>query len=135
MKIVLHCDSGLQGLTFKRPTLAKSQFCQECDLTLIVNRFLKTGQLPSLSGRVPIHGDFTDAPDDYAQLQETICDIKNRFAGEPKELRERLHDSVENYIEYLALSEEERASIFTPPGSDPTPPAEPLKSPVINEQE
>ena len=62
MKVVIDC--GLDGLTFTKPSLTKPQFADECDLSLIVRRFLRTGQLPDSVSRPQIE-DATDMPSDF----------------------------------------------------------------------
>lgn len=109
MNVVIMTDCGLDGLTFKRPSLVKSQFGDECDLNKIVQRFLKTGALPNLAVRQPLPiQDATLLPQDFAELKQRNIDASNMFERESQELRDFFQNSVERYLDWRCLSDDDK---------------------------
>lgn len=129
MKFEIHIDCG-EGLTFKRPSLVKPHFADECDLGKIVQRFCRTGELPNLKVKQPLNIDATNLPEDYESLQRMRVDLSNAFEMESEDIREFCLNSVERYAEYLAMTDDERKkamlifnnTIIDPP-APPAPPA------------
>lgn len=91
-------DCGLQGLTFEDPSLCKPQFASECDLALIVKRFLKTGQLPQFAERPTIESD-DGYPNDLFELQQTLIDARSKFDSLPLEVRNRFNNDPSAFFE------------------------------------
>lgn len=131
MNIEIHVDCG-QGLTFKRPSLVKAHFADECDLGKIVQRFTRTGELPNLKVKQPLNIDATCLPDDYESLQRMRVDLSNAFEAESEDIRELCQNSVELYAEYLAMTEDERTVVkskFQSTVVNPPTPPDPVTSP------
>lgn len=107
----MHKDSGLTGLTFKRPSLVKIQFADECDLSLIVKRFVRTGELPNLVVKSPLKiADTTMLPEDFQALQEQQVAAVRLFESEPLELQELFHHDVGSYFDWRAMDDEAKVS-------------------------
>lgn len=104
-------DSGLTGLTFKRPSLVKVQFADECDISLIVKRFVRTGELPNLAVKTPLKiADTSMLPEDFQALQEQNVAAVRLFESEPIELQELFHHDAGAYFDWRAMSDDDKVS-------------------------
>lgn len=111
-------DSGLTGLTFKRPSLVKVQFADECDISLIVKRFVRTGELPSLAVKSPLKiADASMLPEDFQALQEQHVAAVRLFESEPLELQEFFNHDVVKYFDWRALSDDAKVDFLKENGS------------------
>jgi len=107
-------DSGLTGFTFKRPSLVKKQFADECDLGKIVQRFIKTGELPNVHVKQPLpFQDISAAPEDFQAAMEFKVTASNMFEAEPQEIKDLFQGSVERYMEFKALPEDQQQLFIT----------------------
>lgn len=84
-------DCGIDGLTFKKPSLCKPQFAADCDLHTIVDRFMRTGQLPQSSQRQSLEGDFTQV-DDFQTIQDRCVSLRQQFDTLPLEVRNKFNN-------------------------------------------
>lgn len=113
-------DCGLTGLTFKEPSLCKVQFASECDLTRIVNSFLRTGQLPATTSRVPITSDMSNAPQSIFEVHDALRLANAAFDRLPIEVRNLYQNNpVMFYSDFENLSEKFKQS--APPDPEPDP--------------
>ncbi len=99
-------DCGLDGLTFKLPSRCKPQFAADCDLHTIVERFMKTGQLPQSPNRQPIEGDFTQV-DDFQQIQDRCAALRQQFDQLPLEVRNQFNNDPVAWFEHMSQPEPE----------------------------
>ena len=107
-------DSGLTGLTFERPSLVKKQFADECDLGKIVQRFVRTGELPNVHVKQPLpFQDISAAPQDFQAAMEFKVMASNMFEAEPQQIKDIFQGSVERYMEFKALPEEQQELFIT----------------------
>lgn len=110
---MIHADSGLTGLTFKRPSLVKVQFADECDISLIVKRFVRTGELPNLAVKTPLKiADATMLPEDFQALQEQHVAAVRLFESEPLALREFFNHDPAKYFDWRSLSDEDKTAFL-----------------------
>ena len=91
MKVVIDC--GLDGLTFTKPSLTKPQFADDCDLSVIVRRFLRTGQLPDTPSRPQID-DATEMSPDFFEALEPAVKAQQQFDLLPLEVRNRFNNDA-----------------------------------------
>jgi len=68
---------------------------KECDVNLIVNRFMKTGVLPQ--AREGIYGDFSDVPD-YMTAMGIIKNAEEQFAGLTAPVRKRFGNDPAEFL-------------------------------------
>lgn len=92
-------DCGLDGLTFKEPSLCQPQFADECNLSLIIKRFLKTGELPNTVAR-PTIDSALDAPSDLFEALEPAVRLRQTFDQLPLEERNRFNNDPEAWAVY-----------------------------------
>lgn len=118
-------DCGLDGLTFTEPSLCKPQFADECDLSQIVRRFLKTGELPAMRS-TPEISDATNQPTDLFEALEPAVRIRQAFDQLPLEERNRFNNDPEAWAaEQLAPK---------PAQEPPTEPQDEPKAPQLTPQ-
>lgn len=71
----------------------------ECDINVIMRRYVKTGTLPPGMG-VGRYGDFSSA-EDYLDAQNTIIQAKAQFDSLPSNVRERFSNSPVSMLAFL----------------------------------
>lgn len=94
-------DCGLTGLTFKDPSLVRTEFAAESDIYYIVDRFLKTGVLPNQLDRSPIQ-DATVYPDNLQDLLNATTAANQAFEMLPVSVRNQFNGDPMAYAEFLA---------------------------------
>lgn len=118
------------------PTRTQQQFKDECDLNVLMARYVKTGTLPQ-STRSALYGDFSDVGD-YQSAQDTILRAQQQFAALPSKVRDRFKNNPAEMLSFVAnpanldeaatlglLSEEalaRRASAGAPKAPETVPP-------------
>lgn len=74
------------ALMCKDPSKAQQSSKEETDINTIVDRFLKTGQMPNI--QLPPHfGDFTDVEGDYLMAQTRVAETNALFYKLRPEIR------------------------------------------------
>lgn len=91
-------DCGLGGLTFTEPSLTKPQFAKECDLHTIIDRFMRTGQLPASSPR-PTIDDATGSPGSFDELMQTVVSVRQTFDALPEEERAKFDNDPDAWLQ------------------------------------
>lgn len=92
----------------------QQQYRDETNVSTIVNKFLKTGQLPLGTNQQPIYidhnqyGDFTEMLNQVTEVQQNFAklpsSIRNRFQNKPAKLLEFLqHEENRKEAEALGL--------------------------------
>jgi len=70
---------------------------KDCDVNLIVNRFMKTGVLPQ--AKQGIYGDFSDVPD-YMTAMNIIKQAQEQFDGLTAPLRKRFQNDAAEFLQF-----------------------------------
>lgn len=120
--------SNITGLRCTDETLTEQEHLEESDINYIANRFMNTGELPTIL-RLPTQGDF-EGIFDFQSAMNNIAQAKlefmklpaktrTRFNNDPAELLKFVHDD-ENYDEAVKLGFIEKK-----PVENPTPPPAP----------
>lgn len=81
-------------------SLTKQSFKDAADINGIVRRFGLTGQLPIGNSRVPMTGDFADAPDFQTSMNLVIAARKS-FEALPAKWRERFGHDPANFLAFV----------------------------------
>lgn len=89
--VVLRCDDA---------TRTQQQFRDECNLNVLMARYVKTGTLPQ-STRKALYGDFSTATD-YQEAQDTILRARDQFAALPSNVRDRFKNSPAEFLSFVA---------------------------------
>lgn len=87
------------GLSCEDPTLTQQHFKDECDLNLIMERALSTGEMPI--ERPTFYGDFTDIGD-YQALNEKMLSAQRQFNDLPAAIRDRFYNNPANLIDFMS---------------------------------
>lgn len=90
-------ETGLKCLDKSR---TQQQFAEESDINTIVNRFLKTGQLPD-NVRVPQYGDFTEVMD-FQTAMNAVREAQESFDRLPGQMRARFHNDPQELLEFVS---------------------------------
>jgi len=82
------------------PGFTQQQFKEECDINVIVEKFMKTGEMPD-NVRVPIEGDFTDVTDYQSALNAVIA-ADDAFMELPPDVRAEFDNNPQKLMDFLA---------------------------------
>lgn len=110
----------------------QQHFKEECDINTIVNTFMKTGQIPG-DFRMPTHGDFLDAVDDFQTAQDLVIAAREEFLRLPAQLRERFGNSPQALMGFLENRENEAEARRLGLLAEPEPAPEPISVRVMPE--
>lgn len=88
------------GLACMDKSLTKQEFKEECDINTIIKRF-GLGYEPPVNQRVPLTGDFSDAPD-FRTALDLVREADDAFMTMSADVRKRFnHDPVE-FVEFVS---------------------------------
>jgi len=73
----------------------------DADIRVIVKRWRKTGELPVVSRRVPLSGDFTEVSD-FRTAVHAVMQAEAAFAGLSADVRKRFGNDPQNYLEFCS---------------------------------
>lgn len=90
------------------PTETDQAGANDTDINVIVEKFMRHGQLPQ-GAKQPISGDFTQVPRDLHEAFENARSIKENHAKLPQELRNM------PFHELMALTPDELVAKIKPP--------------------
>lgn len=85
-------------------TRTKQQFKDECNINVIMDRFKKTGQLPTMIKQNPQFADFSDMPT-YKEALELVLYSNDQFMALPANVRERFRNDPANFLEFASNPE------------------------------
>lgn len=91
---------GAVQLEFKFPSMTEQFHRDDCDVNVILKRYMKTGVLPT-SQKTPVFGDFSGTPQDYASAVQLLDDARERFASLPSSIRERFGNDPLQLLQFL----------------------------------
>jgi phage internal scaffolding protein len=113
MKSVIFCRSAFNydrdavsdesGLSCPDPSLAQQSFREEVDINTIVNRFLKTGVLPT-PNTFPQYVDF-EGVFDYQSAMNLVRAADESFMRMDAKVRARFNNSPQEFLEFFANAE------------------------------
>lgn len=97
-------------------SLTSQSDAADCDMNVIMSRYLKTGLLPQ-SRASAFYGDASALPD-YQQAQQILIDAQLAFESLPSKLRDRFNNSPEKFLEFMSdtdnRDEMERLGLLKP---------------------
>lgn len=104
------------------PSMTKQSHKDECDVNIIVARFLKTGVLPE-NGREPRYGDVSSM--DFQEAMLIVADARSAFEALPALVRERFKNDPADMLRFCEdpANRAEAASLglMSPPEPVPAP--------------
>lgn len=91
------------GLSFPDASLTQQQFADEADINTIINRFLKTGVLPT-PNTFPQYVDF-EGVFDYQSAMNLVRAADESFMRMDAKVRARFNNSPQEFLEFFANPE------------------------------
>lgn len=86
--------------TYEQPSKTDESFKDDCDVNIILDRFMKTGQITHLAKKPSSYADVSDIPN-LLDAHIAISNAKTAFGRLPSELRRKLNNDPLNLEEYL----------------------------------
>lgn len=77
----------------------KQAFKDECDVNVIIKRFLKTGIMDFANKNQPRYGDCTGL--EYTQAMQTVAAAKSLFMEMPPHLRARFDNEPAKFLDFV----------------------------------
>jgi len=115
-------QSEKTGLSFPDSSLTQQQFAEEADINTIVNRFLKTGVLPT-PNTFPQYVDF-EGVFDYQSAMNLVRAADESFMRMDAKVRQRFNNSPQEFLEFFAnpanIEEASRLGLTIPQPSSVT---------------
>lgn len=81
-------------------TLTQQQFKEDCDVNLIMEKYMKTGMMPQSVAPL-LEGDFSNLPS-YAEALQTVIDAQDMFMEIPAKIRQRFDNNPQELMNFLA---------------------------------
>lgn len=104
------------ALECKDKTLAQQHMKDECDINVLVKRFVVTGEIPMLT-LPPMQGDFSDAPT-YQDALNLMVEAQRSFMQHPAEVRARFQNDPAQFVDFCSneqnRDEMRRMGLFSP---------------------
>lgn len=88
------------GLKCEDPTKTQQHQAEETDINNIVNRYLKTGELPNRT-IPPMQGDFTNAPN-MQEAMDLVVRARVAFMEQPAEVRSRFENDPVKFVNFCS---------------------------------
>lgn len=88
------------GLSCLDPSLTQQQFAEESDINNIVDRFMKTGHLPSAAS-MPQYADY-EGVFDFQSAMNVVRQADENFMRMDAKVRARFHNSPQEFLEFFA---------------------------------
>lgn len=103
-------DGSIRVVTVNEdPDMCQQQFKEDCDVNLIMEKFLKTGQITHT--RPPgYYMDLVDLPD-YQESLNAVIEAGNRFMELPAKIRLKFDNDPGKFIAYLENPENDKEAI------------------------
>lgn len=87
----------------KDPSLAQQHMKDECDINVLVKRFVVTGEIPVMT-LPPLQGDFTSAPT-YQEALNLMVEANRSFMQQPAEVRARFQNDPARFVDFCSREE------------------------------
>ncbi|MGE0175405.1 MAG: hypothetical protein AB7T49_21660 [Oligoflexales bacterium] len=105
--------NGTRGVrtVHKGETLTQQQFKEDCDVNIIMAKFLKTGHINHLRLRdAGVYADLVGAPD-FQEAMQTITQAQHAFDELPAETRLRFGNDPNQMVKFLANPDNQEEAI------------------------
>jgi phage internal scaffolding protein len=88
------------GLFCDDPSLTQQQFKEESDINFIVDRFMKTGHIPT-AATMPQYADY-EGIFDFQSAMNVVRAADENFMRMDAKVRARFHNSPQEFLEFFA---------------------------------
>lgn len=87
------------------PSRTKQSFAREADINFLMDRFMRTGELPAeladVGQRQPMFGDFSDGIS-FMEALERVRTAEDSFSALDAQVRDRFRNDPAEFIEFMA---------------------------------
>ena len=117
-------EKGRWKTKLDEKSMTRQEFKKECDVNVVLDRYLKTGQLPYSAG-TGVYSNVSEVPS-YQEALQFVIDAQNDFAKLNPHVKNRFGNNPQNLIEFLQnednYDEALKLGLVRPPhqGSDST---------------
>lgn len=87
------------SVEFNDQSRTKEAFKDECDINMIMRKYMKTGQLPDMIKENPRYGNFADALD-YQESLNMVLFAQEQFLALPSQVRERFGNDPAQFLAF-----------------------------------
>lgn len=91
---------------FHLPSRVRSEFVEDCDINVILDRFTKTGVLEHQAKYAGRYGDFLDAPQSLQEAKNQVRAAEEMFMTLPAKVREAYQNSPQVFLEAVDDAEQ-----------------------------
>lgn len=81
------------------PGLTDQSQAKDCDVNVIVERFMKTGELPNMISQNPEYGDFS-TPNDYQESLNLVIKAQEQFESLNARIRAQFNNDPAAFLEF-----------------------------------
>jgi hypothetical protein len=131
------------------PSMTRQEFADEADINVLMQRFERTGVMPSVDGTPPVYVDYTEMPPDLMHSMEILHNAEAAFMQLPAKVRKEFDNSPFAFVDFasdpanldqmrqwglapvpeLPDAVRDAAAVVTPPAPESAPP-EPAPAPL-----
>lgn len=135
-----YCEEGIQRYKHRADgsmavetvpvgeSLTQQQFIDDCDVNVILNRILKTNEMPQLVPAM-LEGDFSNLPS-YQEALHTVMSAKEMFMEIPASTRLRFENDPQKLMDFLSDDSNNEEAIKL---KLKIPKPQPQPDPILNE--
>lgn len=92
--------SDATSLECKDRSLTQQHQAEETDINVIVNRYMRTGEMPQRQ-LPPMQGDFTEAPD-MQKAMDLVVAARVAFMEQPAEIRAKFQNNPVEFVTFCS---------------------------------
>lgn len=92
----------------KEPSLTQQAFKEDCDVNIILDRYMKTGELPK--PRHGWYGDVSEIPD-LTQALEIVSSAQSMFDALPAKVRYEFHNDPRRLLDFISNPKNQERAI------------------------
>lgn len=92
------------------PEMTHQEFKEDCDVNVILDKYMKLGQMPQWNSRTGIYGDFSSMPS-YQEAMDTVIKAQDLFMDLPVAIRQRFANDPQQLMDFLSKEENKEEAI------------------------
>lgn len=95
-----NAEGDLSGLQCQDESLAQQHMKDECDINVLVKRFVVSGEIPQLDDP-PLQGDFSEART-YQEMLNLMVAANQSFMQQPADVRARFQNDPGQFVDFVS---------------------------------
>lgn len=116
---------------FHKPSMAKQEFKEECDINVLMKRYQKTGLFPQYPGQQQRYVSNIGAPD-YQTAVNLVLAAEQEFSSLNSELRKRFDNDPLKFLQFVNDEKNGEELVKLGLREAPKAPPEPVEVRVVN---